>query len=399
LTPALARAVYLDNNASTPLDDRVLTAMLEVYGSGAANAASAHEPGRRASARVEEARERVAALIGSRPREIFFTSGATEANNLAVKGFMWGGGGEHHHHVVTASTEHPAVLEAVHALDHSRFQVSILPVLPTGQPDLRALERLVRPGQTALVSVMAVNNETGVQTPVAEVAEIAHRAGAVYHCDATQWLAWGGIDVEELGIDMLSMSGHKLHGPQGIGALFISRRLASDVVPLLSGGGHERGLRSGTLNTAGCVGLGVAAGLADEEGPQAARRIGELRDRLEATLKHELQGIAINGGEARRAPGTSNVRFAYGDGEAMVALLPDVAVSTGSACTSLVPHPSHVLTAMGLSDKEAAASLRISLSRHTTSEEVAYAAGRIVAAAKSVAERWGVESGPEGGST
>jgi cysteine desulfurase len=384
------KLVYLDNNASTRIDERVLVAMLEVYRAGAANAASAHAAGRSAAAKVDEARERVATLLGARPREIVFTSGATEADNLAIKGFLWGGAGGRRH-IVTCATEHPAVLEPVRLLERSGYRVSVLPVLPSGQPDLERLEDIMDPTETALVSVMAVNNETGVQIPVAEVADIAHKAGALYHCDATQALAWGIIQVEELGIDLLSMSGHKLHGPQGTGALFVSRRVVKEFVPLFSGGGHERGLRSGTVNVAGCVGLGVAAELVTEEGPAAARRVRDLRDGLEVALGQSLDGVAFNGGATTRAPGTTNVRFAQGDSEAIMALLPDVAVSSGSACTSLEPRPSHVLTAMGLAESEAMASLRISLSRDTSAGDVAYATRRIVDAAKSVARRWGAE--------
>jgi cysteine desulfurase len=381
------QVVYLDNNASTRVDDRVLEAIVRVYRSGAANSSSSHLPGKRANAWVGEARERVANLLQCRPQEIVFTSGATEADNLAIKGVALNDGIQRRH-VVTCATEHAAVLEPARFVERLGWRVSIVPVHVSGQIDLESLQQTLSSSDTALVSVMAVNNETGVIMPVAQIAEQAHRAGALYHCDATQLLTWGSINVEELGVDMLSLSGHKIHGPQGVGALYISRRLREQLTPILSGGGHEQGVRSGTVNIAGCVGLGVAAELAASDGAAAAPRVAKLRDEFEHVLQRALGNVAINGATASRAPGTANVRFAAAEAEAIIAAMPDIAVSTGSACTSSAPHPSHVLTAMGLTEEEANRSLRVSLSRETTAAQMELATRRIIEAVLSVTERW-----------
>jgi cysteine desulfurase len=381
-----SHAVYLDNNASTRLDDRVLEAMIRVYRNGPANPASSHVPGRFAKATVDEARERVASLIGSRPQDIIFTSGATEADNLAIKGLAMSVDSPRSH-VVTCATEHAAVLEPARDLQQLGWRVSIVPVDASGQMDLDFLEKTLDRSDPALVSVMAVNNETGVMMPVAEIAEKAHLAGALYHCDATQWLAWGPISVEDLGIDLLSLSGHKIHGPQGVGALYVSRRLQDQLTPLLSGGGHERGLRSGTVNVAGTSGLGVAAELAAADGASAAERVTRLRDEFEGLLRHELEGLTVNGSSTTRAPGTANFTFAAAEAEAVIAAMPDVAVSTGSACTSSTPHASHVLLAMGLTEGAASRSLRVSMSRETTTEEMRFGVRRIVQTVGSVIGR------------
>lgn len=384
---AESNRVYLDNNASTAVDERVLSSVFEVYRDGPANSGSAHAVGQRAKSRVDDARERVAALVGARPREVVFTSGATEANNLAIKGIA-AACAPGRRHVVTCETEHAAILGPVRKLERDGFRVSIVGALPSGQVDLDALTRAVGP-DTALVSVMAVNNETGVLNPIRTVADVAHSMGASYHCDATQWLAWGPIDVEDLGIDLLSLSGHKIHGPQGVGALFVSRRLRDSLVPVVDGGGQETGLRSGTVNVAGTVGLGVAAAILIEEGAEASARVTALRQHFEAEVRAGVPTARINGSRAERAPGTTNLCFPAADAELVMTLMPDVIVSTGSACSSSIPEPSHVLLAMGLTREEAMQSLRVSLSRNTTAEDVAYGAARITQVVRNVQSRAG----------
>jgi cysteine desulfurase len=370
------RDIYLDNNATTELDERVLSAMLPVL-RHVGNPSSAHPAGQAAHGWVENARRQVAALLDGSPREIVFTSGSTEANNLALKG-LFRGANSGRRRIVSVTTEHPAILETLRALAVNDADLTLVPVDRLGIVDLQRLADAVD-DDTLVVTVMAANNETGVLAPLPQIAEIAHARGAVFHTDATQLLAWGGVDVDALGVDLLSLSGHKMHGPQGVGALYVRRECSRRLIPIQHGGGHERGMRSGTLNTAGIVGLGVAAEIAMSEGPLAARRVQTLRDRLHCELEESVAPVILNGHPVDRLPGTLNLSFPDADADAVMAGAPAVAVATGSACSTGHPGPSHVLTAMGVDEEQAACSLRFGLSRFTTVEEVTTAVSLVAA--------------------
>jgi cysteine desulfurase len=376
--------IYLDNNATTAIDERVLDTMLPAL-RHVGNPSSAHTVGQTAHSWVENARRHVAALLDASPREIVFTSGSTEANNLALKGLVHGAD-PGRRRLVSATTEHPAILETLRALEAYGAQVILVPVDHSGIVDLQCLNDAVD-DRTLLVTVMAANNETGVLAPLPQIAEIAHARGAVLHTDATQLLAWGGIDVEALGADLLSLSGHKMHGPQGVGALYVNRECSRRLVPVQHGGGHERGVRSGTLNTAGIVGLGAAAEIAVREGPAEAQRVQMLRDRLHHELEETVKPVILNGHPVDRLPGTLNLAFPGADADAVMAGAPSVAIATGSACSTGHPGPSHVLTAMGVDEEQAACSLRFGLSRFTTEEEVTTAVSLVAASVARVRYR------------
>jgi cysteine desulfurase len=376
--------VYLDNNATTALDERVLRFMLPVL-RHVGNPSSAHYAGQAARDWVEDARRQVAALLGSSPREIVFTSGSTEANNLALKG-TFQAADPARRRVIGVTTEHPAILETLSALVAEGADVVLVPVDHHGIVDLQRLADAVS-DETLLITVMAANNETGVLAPLPEIAQIAHAGGALLHTDATQLLAWGGIDVDTLGVDLLSLSSHKMHGPHGVGALYVRREFGWRLAPIQHGGGHERGMRSGTLNTAGIVGLGAAAAIAASEGPLAAKRVRTLRDKLHHELEDRAAPVILNGHPVRRLPGTLNLSFPGADADAVMAGAPSVAVATGSACSTGHPGPSHVLTAMGVDEVQAACSLRFGLSRFTTAEEVTTAASRIAVSVTRVRTR------------
>lgn len=368
--------IYLDNNATTALDERVLDAMLPAL-RHVGNPSSAHLAGQTARGWVEDARRQVSALLDSSPREIIFTSGSTEANNLALKGLVHGAD-PGRRRVVSVTTEHPAILETLRALEDEGAEVVVVPVDRWGIVDLQRLRDAVN-SQTVLVTVMAANNETGVLAPLPQIAKIAHAGGAVLHADATQLLAWGGVEVDALGVDLLSLSSHKMHGPQGVGALYVRRECSRRLSPVQHGGGHEGGVRSGTLNTAGVVGLGAAAELAASEGPVEAQRVRALRDQLHHKLEESAAPLILNGHPVDRLPGTLNLSFPGADADAVMAGAPNVVVATGSACSTGHPGPSHVLTAMGVSEEQAACSLRFGLSRFTTTEEITMAAALIAA--------------------
>jgi len=368
--------IYLDNNATTALDERAFDAMLPVL-RHVGNPSSAHRAGQTARRWVEEARQQVSELLGASPREVVFTSGSTEANNLALKGLVRGTDTKRRR-VVGVTTEHPANLESLSALAVEGVDVALVPVDSDGVVDLRRMRSVVN-DQTLLVTVMAANNETGVLAPLQQISQIAHATGAMVHTDASQLMAWGGVDVDTLGVDLLSLSSHKMHGPQGVGALYVRRRFAMRLKPIQHGGGHERGMRSGTLNTAGIVGLGTAAAIAVTEGPLAAARTQELRDQLHNELERLAGPVILNGHSVGRLPGTLNLSFPGADAEAVMAGAPNVAVAAGSACSTGNPAPSHVLTAMGVDEELAACSLRFSLSRFTTAEDVMAAAAQIAA--------------------
>jgi cysteine desulfurase len=367
--------IYLDHHATTPVDARVLEAMLPYFTEKFGNAASKHHRfGWEANDAVERARKQVAALIGAGSKDVIFTSGGTEANNLAIKGVAKARRADRDH-VVTVTTEHKAVLDPMIRLEHEAWRVTVLPVGASGLIDLAALEAAVTE-RTALVSVMAANNEIGVLQPIKEAAAIAHAKGAWFHTDAVQAAGRVPFDVEALDVDFASLTAHKIYGPKGVGALYVRRRSRSvGVVAQIDGGGHERGLRSGTLNVPGIVGFGRAAEIARAEMPAESKRVGELRDRLLKGLQAAIDGMAVNGTMEARLPGNLNVSFAGIDGEALLVSLDDVAVSSGAACTQA--EPSHVLLALGVTKDRALASLRFGIGRSTTKEEVDYAARKV----------------------
>lgn len=355
--------IYLDANATTPLVPEVLEAMRPFLVGQFGNASSIHQEGQQARSAVEQARARVARLLSCRSSEIVFTSGGTESDNLAVFGSATAGD-----HVISSSVEHPAVLHAVERLGERGVEVTFLPVDGEGVVSTEDVRRALQPN-TRLISVMMANNETGVLQPVEEIGRIAREAGVRFHVDAVQAAGKVAIDVEAIGCDLLSISGHKMHGPQGTGALFVRRRTRLE--PLFAGGAHERQRRAGTENVAGIVGLGKAAECAMEGFHSGAvERIRDLRDRLERGLLEFASGV--NGGQAARVPNTSNLWFKSLDGEALVIGLDlkGLAVSSGAACSSGANEPSHVLQAMGLPVERARASLRFSLHRQTTVEEI-----------------------------
>lgn len=364
--------VYLDNNATAPLDERVLEAMLPVL-RHAGNASSGHAAGGWARDVVEHARDQVASLVNGGRQEIIFTCGATEANNLAIKGFAAAAADPSRRRIVSATTEHAAVLGPLQTLRRSGFDVRLVRVGSDGVVDTDQLEAAIT-CDTLLVTIMAANNETGVLAPLPEIAALAHRRGAVMHTDATQLMAWGGLDTEQVLVDLVSLSAHKFHGPQGVGALFVRRYLQPRLRAVIDGGGHERGLRSGTLNTAGIAGAGLAAKLAADEGQRSGPAVAARRDRLERLLAEAAGEIKLNGSRTQRVPGTLNIAVADVDAEVLLATTPDVAMSTGSACTTGVPGPSHVLAAMGLSGERAESSIRLSLSRITSNADIEMAA-------------------------
>lgn len=371
--------IYLDHNATTPLDERVLEAMLPYMREHFGNpSSSTHAFGWTAEAAVDLAREELAGAIGASPEEIMFTSGATESDNWALLGLLRRGD-----HLVTSATEHEAVLETAHRLELAGVRVTVLPVDSYGIVSSDALRETLTE-DAALVSVMLANNETGAINPVRELAEISHERNVPFHTDAAQALCKVPVNVEELDVDLVSLSAHKCYGPKGVGALYVRRRPAPGVrrarpEPLLYGGGQERGLRSGTLNVPGIVGLGRAASLGAASLPEEAERIQTLRDRLHELLRAGVPDLRLNGHPTQRLPGTLNVSFPGVDVGDLLGALPDVAASAGSACASLDSEPSHVLGAMGLED-ETSAAVRFGLGRFTTPDEIERAAMLVVQA-------------------
>jgi cysteine desulfurase len=375
--PGLRRPVYLDYQATTPTDPRVVDAMLPYFTVCFGNPHSkSHAFGREAEDAIEAARRRVADLIGAEPREIVFTSGATESNNLAIKGaarFLR----NRKDRIVTCVTEHKCVLESCRRLEAEGFDLVTVGVGSNGVVDLGALAAAVDE-RTAVVSIMAVNNEIGVIQPIAEIAALCHQRGALFHTDGAQAVGKIRLDVGEMGIDLMSISGHKIYAPKGIGALYVRRRPRVRLQPQMDGGGQERGFRSGTLPTPLCVGLGAACALAGQEMHEEAARLRALRDGLLRAIAAGVPEAVVNGDIERRIAGNLNVAFPDIEGELLLIRLKDLALSTGSACTSAAVEPSYVLRAMGLDPALAQASLRIGLGRFTTGAEVDYAAGRIV---------------------
>ncbi len=367
----------MDCHSTTPVDPRVVEAMLPYFTERFGNAASkSHSFGWKAEEAVEEAREEVARLIGATAREMVWTSGATESDNLAVKGvarFHAAKG----RHLVTTAIEHKAVLDPMAALGREGFEVTVVPVSGEGLVDPEAVRAAIRP-DTVLVSVMHANNEVGTVQPLEEIGRITRERGVLFHTDAVQSLGRVPFDVEAVNADLVSLSAHKMYGPKGVGALYVRRRPRARLLAQIDGGGHERGYRSGTLNVPGIVGFGKAAALAREEMPAEAPRVLALRERLRLALLAGLDRVTVNGSLERRLPGNLNVSFALVEGEALMIAMKDVAVSSGSACTSASLEPSYVLRAMGVPDDLAHASIRFGLGRFNTEEEVDHAARLVV---------------------
>ncbi|MFL6387880.1 MAG: IscS subfamily cysteine desulfurase [Terriglobales bacterium] len=377
--------LYLDNHATTPLDPRVLEAMLPFFTLRFGNAASnSHSFGWEAAAAVEKARRQIAASIGALPQEIVFTSGATESDNLALKGVAEGCR-ERGDHIITAVTEHKAVLDSCKHLEKIGCQVTYLPVGSDGLIDLDQLKDAFT-DRTILVSIMAANNETGVLQPIEEIGRFCRDRGVLFHSDAVQALGKVPLDVNRANLDLASLTAHKLYGPKGCGALYVRQNAASRLVPLIDGGGHENGLRSGTLNVPGIVGFGKTCEIAQQEMPEESCRVAGLRNRLRDCLLAGLDQVTINGSMEHRLPGNLNMSFLDVDGETLLTGLNDVALSSGSACSSGKTHASYVLKALGLSDEAAGSAIRFGIGRFNTEAEIDYVARRIIELVKSLRE-------------
>jgi cysteine desulfurase len=377
--------IYLDNHATTPLDPRVLEAMMPFFTSRFGNAASnSHSFGWEAAAEVEKARRQIAASIGALPQEIVFTSGATESDNLALKGVAEGCR-DRGNHIITAVTEHKAVLDSCKHLEKIGCRVTYLPVGSGGLIDLDQLKDAFT-DRTILVSIMAANNETGVLQPIEEIGRLCREHGVFFHSDAVQALGKLPLDVNRANLDLASLTAHKLYGPKGCGALYVRQNAAARLVPLIDGGGHENGLRSGTLNVPGIVGFGRTCEIAQQEMPEESCRIAGLRNRLRDRLVAGLDQVTINGSMEHRLPGNLNMSFLEVDGETLLTGLNDVALSSGSACSSGKTHASYVLKALGLSDEAAGSAIRFGIGRFNTEAEIDYVAGRIIELVKNLRE-------------
>ncbi len=364
--------IYMDYQATTPVDPRVLAKMLPYFTEKFGNPHSrSHAYGWEAEAACDLAREQVAALIGATEKEIVFTSGATESNNIAIKGLARFYK-DKRNHIITPVTEHKCVLDACRHLEQEGFEVTYLPVQPNGLIDLNALRAAMKEN-TLLVSVMAVNNEIGVIQPLAEIGKLCREKGAYFHCDAAQGFGKIPLDVEAMHIDLMSISGHKIYAPKGIGALYVRRRPRIRLEPLFSGGGQERGFRSGTLPTPLVVALGEAAAIAKAEMGKDAEHVRRLSDKFLREILDSVPHVYLNGDRQQRWPGNINISFAYVEGESMIMALKDLAVSSGSACTSASLEPSYVLRALGLNEEMAHTSIRFGLGRFSTDAEVDYA--------------------------
>ncbi|MFQ6047838.1 MAG: IscS subfamily cysteine desulfurase [Phycisphaerae bacterium] len=373
--------IYLDNNATTPVDRRVVEAMLPYFTEKFGNAASrSHVFGWQAEEAVERARQQVAELIGASAKEIIFTSGATESNNIVIKGVveMYGrqeGGGKDH--IVTQATEHKAVIDPCKYLQQKGWRVTFLPVDRYGRIDLDQLAEAIT-DRTLLVTIMFGNNEIGTVQPIAEIGRLCKQRGVLFHTDATQAYGKVPIDVEQMGIDLLSLSAHKIYGPKGVGALYVRRRNPRVRLAIqMHGGGHERNMRSGTLNVPGIVGLGKAAELCRQEMPESAARLARLRDRLWEGLRSRLEEVFRNGDPVHCLPNTLNCSFRYVEGESLMMGMSEIAVSSGSACTSASLEPSYVLKALGVGEDLAHSSIRFSLGRFNSEQEIDYTVERV----------------------
>jgi cysteine desulfurase len=374
---AIKLPIYMDNHATTPVDPRVVDAMLPYFHEKFGNSASRnHAFGWAAEEAVENARAQIARLINATPKEIIFTSGATESNNLAIKGVaeMYR---EKGNHIITQVTEHKAVLDTCKRLEKYGYEVTYLPVAKDGRIDLDDLRRAIT-AKTILITIMYANNEIGVIQPIAEIGKIAKEKGVFFHSDGVQAAGKIPVDVQKDGIDLLALTAHKLYGPKGCGALYVRRRNPRvQLASIIDGGGHERGMRSGTLNVPGIVGFGKAAELCQNEMPEESQRLRELRDRLKDGIFAALDEVYINGSMIYRLPHNLNISFAFVEGESLLMGINDVAVSSGSACTSATLEPSYVLKALGVGEDLAHTSIRFGLGRFNTQEEVDYVTGRV----------------------
>jgi cysteine desulfurase len=374
--------LYMDNHATTPMDARVLEAMMPFFSVKFGNAASRnHAFGWEAEQAVEIARGQIAKLIGATAKEIIFTSGATESNNLAIKGIaeMYR---ERGNHIITQATEHKAVLDTCKKLEKQGFVVTYLQPQADGLISIEELKRAIvseGPGKTILVTIMFANNEIGVIQPIAEIGKICHDAGVLFHTDAVQAVGKIPVDVQKMNIDVLSLTAHKIYGPKGVGALYVRRRNPRvQITEQINGGGHERGMRSGTLNVPGIVGLGKACEICGEEMEAESKRLTGLRDYLRAKLEAALDYVQVNGNMEHHLPGNLNMSFVYVEGESLLMGINDIAVSSGSACTSATLEPSYVLKALGLGDEVAHSSIRFGLGRFNTKAEVDYVADKLI---------------------
>jgi cysteine desulfurase len=370
--------IYMDNHATTRTDPRVVEEMLPYFTENYGNAASRnHEFGWVAEQAVEQARERIAKLIGATTKEIIFTSGATESDNLAIKGVaeMYK---EKGNHIITQAIEHKAVLDTCKRLEKYGFRVTYLPVQKDGRIDLDDLKRAMD-DKTILVTIMTANNEIGVLQPIREIGALCHERGVLFHTDAVQAIGKVPFNVIQDNVDIASITAHKLYGPKGIGALYVRRKNPRvQLVAQIDGGGHERGMRSGTLNVPGIVGLGKACAIAGSDMAEEAKYLGGLRDRLKDAIMGQLDEVYINGSMEHRLPGNLNISFAYVEGESLLMGINDIAVSSGSACTSATLEPSYVLKGLGAGDDLAHSSIRFGLGRFNTEAEVDYVAARVV---------------------
>ena len=374
--------IYMDNHATTPVDPRVLDAMLPYFHGSFGNAASRnHSFGWAAEEAVETARKRIASLINANVKEIVFTSGATESNNLALKGVaeMYA---ERGNHIITAATEHKAILDTTKKLEKHGYRITYLPVRQDGLIDLDMLKESITE-KTILVSIMYANNEIGVLQPVREIGKMCKDRGVLFHTDGTQAAGKVPVNVIADNIDLMSISAHKMYGPKGVGALYVRRKSPRvQLTAQMDGGGHERGMRSGTLNVPAIVGLGAACDIARQEMPEESRRLAFLRDKLRSRFESALDEVYINGSMEHRLPNNLNMSFAYVEGESLLMGINDVAVSSGSACTSATLEPSYVLKALGAGDDTAHSSIRFGLGRFNTEEEVDYVAEKVIAVVK-----------------
>ena len=369
-------SIYLDNHATTPVDPRVLDAMLPYFRERFGNASSrTHSFGWQAEDAVDHAREQIASLIHAQPKDIVFTSGATESDNLAIKGIAQAAGACH---IITQATEHHAVLDSCRAIERKGVAITVLPVNTHGMVDPTDIANAIT-DKTALVSIMAANNETGTLQPIADIGALCREKGVYFHTDAAQWVCKLPLDVEAMHIDLLSISAHKCYGPKGVGALYVRSRPRVRLIAQMDGGGHEKGMRSGTLNVPGIVGLGEACAIAQQEMATEIARTRTLRDRLQQKLFDGLDRIALNGHPEQRLPGNLNISVACADGESLLMGLRDIALSSGSACTSASLEPSYVLKAMGIATDMAQNSIRFGIGRFNTETEIDCAADRFIA--------------------
>jgi len=375
---AVKLPIYMDNHATTPVDPRVVDAMLPYFTERFGNAASRnHSFGWAGEEAVENARAQVASLIGATPKEIIFTSGATESDNLMIKGVaeMYR---EKGNHIITQAIEHKAVLDTCKRLEKYGYEVTYLPVQKDGRVDPEDVRKAITP-KTILITIMYANNEIGIINPIAEIGKIAKEHGIIFAVDGVQAVGKIPVDVQKDNIDLLAISGHKIYGPKGVGALYVRRRNPRvQLSAIIDGGGHERGMRSGTLNVTGIIGLGKACELAQQEMPEESKKMRALRDRLRAGLEAKLDEVYINGSMEHRLPNNLNMSFAYVEGESLLMGINDVAVSSGSACTSATLEPSYVLKALGVGEDLAHTSIRFGLGRFNTEEEVDYVTDKMV---------------------